>query len=221
MPMAAPFPDPYTPWLRQLMAQQHIPSYRALREQAQVSATAIAHLRRGRVDRLAVGSAQRLSQTLHISLPELLRMFGSAPMPTSSIQPEPPASMPPTAEDQNQAQQQRPTQQAADLTHQIQRQTLALIEPWLRQWPTAAAAATANPELSAMKLLPLVRPLEDLLAAWDVHPMAPVGAEVAYNPRLHQLYQGQAEPGDPVRVRHVGYYHRDHILHRALVSPPS
>lgn len=228
--MANLSPDPYTSRLRQLMAQQQISSYRALQAQAQVSATAVAHLRQGQVDRLTMGNAQRISQALHISLSELLQEFGAAHTPPSPV-----AGVPSAATDsasvstpastlvamrQDYAQlQQQLAQQADELTHHFQRQTLARIEPWLRQWPTAAAAATANPALSATKLLPLVRPLEELLTTWDVHPMESVGAEVTYDPRLHQLYQGQVEPGELVRVRHIGYYHKNQVLHRALVSP--
>jgi molecular chaperone GrpE (heat shock protein) len=73
--------------------------------------------------------------------------------------------------------------------------------------------------LAAVKLLPLVRPIEQLLQKWEVEEIAPVGAEVAYDPQLHQLLEGTAQPGEKVKVRYTGYHQGDKLLYRAKVSP--
>ncbi len=49
--------------------------------------------------------------------------------------------------------------------------------------------------------------------------IAPVGAEIPYNPQQHELLEGTAEPGEPVKVRYTGYRQGDKLLYRAKVSP--
>ena len=49
--------------------------------------------------------------------------------------------------------------------------------------------------------------------------IAPVGAEVAYDPQLHQPLEGTAQPGEKVKVRYTGYRQGDKLLYRAKVSP--
>jgi hypothetical protein len=68
-------------------------------------------------------------------------------------------------------------------------------------------------------LAPLLRPLERLLAEWGLETIAAVGAIVAYAPQEHQLLEGSALPGDPVKVRYVGYRQGPVLLYRAKVSP--
>ena len=45
-----------------------------------------------------------------------------------------------------------------------------------------------------------------------------MGAEVAYNPQMHELIEGTAEPGATVRVRYTGYVQGEKLLYRAKVS---
>ena len=87
------------------------------------------------------------------------------------------------------------------------------------QWPTAAAAAEKNPQLPAVRLLPLIKPVEQLLKQWGVEAIASVGDEVAYDPQHHQLIEGTAAPGESVKVRYTGYRQGEKLLHRAKVSP--
>jgi molecular chaperone GrpE (heat shock protein) len=94
-----------------------------------------------------------------------------------------------------------------------------VLESWLVQWPTAAYAAQQNQQLPAVRLLPLVRPVEQLLQQWGVEAIASVGSELAYDPHLHQLMEGTAQPGELVRVRYTGYRIGEKLLYRAKVSP--
>jgi hypothetical protein len=48
-----------------------------------------------------------------------------------------------------------------------------------------------------------------------------VGETVPYNPQQHDLMDGTANAGDPVRVRYAGYRQADRLLHRPKVSPVS
>lgn len=48
--------------------------------------------------------------------------------------------------------------------------------------------------------------------------IAPVGSQIPYDPQLHQLKQGTAQPGETVQVTHVGYLQGKRLLYRATVS---
>ena len=110
-------------------------------------------------------------------------------------------------------------QQRETLNEEFQQSSLQVLESWLLQWPTAAAAAKKKSQLPAVKLLPLLKPVENLLTQWGVEAIASVGEQIPYDPQWHQLMEGDAKPGDNVRVRYVGYKQGDKLLHRAKVSP--
>lgn len=112
-------------------------------------------------------------------------------------------------------------QQKETLLQEFQNSSLQQLESWLIQWPTAAVVAQKNPNLPAIKLLPLIKPVAGLLKQWGVEAIASVGEEIPYDPQSHQLLEGHAEPGEPVRVRYVGYRQGDKLLYRAKVSPMS
>jgi DNA-binding Xre family transcriptional regulator/molecular chaperone GrpE (heat shock protein) len=100
-----------------------------------------------------------------------------------------------------------------------QAEALQLLEPWLQYWPVAAKAAQENPAFQATKLIPLCKPVEALLNQWQVAAIAAIGSEVPYDPQFHQLIDGSADVGDPVRVRYPGYLHHGNLHFRAKVSP--
>ena len=111
-------------------------------------------------------------------------------------------------------------QQRELLQQEFQRSSLQILESLLLQWPTAAYRAREDHQLAAVKILPLVdKPLEALLQAWGVTAIATVAAEIPYNPQLHQLLEGTAQPGEIVKVRYTGYMQYDQLLYRARVSP--
>lgn len=213
--------DVYTKRLRQLMQQRQISSFKGLREQALISKGVVRHLRTGQVGEIRLEALDRLSQVLVIPLPELIRQFDQTEQLWPQIEPTAAPDCPElmaVRRDYEYLQAQL-TQQAEQLQDQFQQQSLATIESWLLQWPTAVAAVQANQTLPAIRLLPLVKPLEDLLVTWTVEPIGAVGTDIPYDPHSHQLLDGIVQPGDLVRVRYVGYRHGDRILHRAKVSP--
>jgi len=101
----------------------------------------------------------------------------------------------------------------------FQQGTLQVLESLLIQLPTIRHSLESKPDIPATRLLPLLRPLDTLLEAWGVVAIAPVGAEVPYDPTQHQLMDGTAEPGELIRVRYTGYMQGDRLLYRAKVSP--
>ncbi|MDY7024274.1 MAG: hypothetical protein SWJ54_23485, partial [Cyanobacteriota bacterium] len=112
-------------------------------------------------------------------------------------------------------------QQRESLSEEFQRGSLETLESWLKQWPTVVYKVQQNPNIAAVKLLPLLRPVEQLVQQWGVEAIASVGSQVPYDPQIHQLLEGTAQIGETVVVRYTGYQYRGQLLHRAKVSPPT
>ncbi|NHC37911.1 helix-turn-helix domain-containing protein [Scytonema millei] len=204
-----------------MMQRVGVSSYKALSQQAKVSEKQIRKLRRGEIEQMRVDVLFKLSQALEVSLWELMTTF-SAIAPNGKVVPS--ENSPPIAElkelkREYERLQAELAKQKQELRKEFQLASLQAIESWLLQWPTAAQKAKENPELAAVKLLPLVKPIEQLLQQWDVEAIASVGAEVEYDPQLHQLLSGSAQPGERVIVRYIGYRQGDKLLYRAKVSP--
>jgi molecular chaperone GrpE (heat shock protein) len=215
--MSESFSSAYTEQLRSLMSAAEIPSFRALSQRAEVSKWAIQQLRRGQADRLRTEQLYRLGQVLNVSIDELLRQFSRlSPKPQPSS--ENAATLEALQQEYHRLQDQL-QQQREHLWHEFQQTSLEALESWLIQFPTAAHAAQNNPQVPAARLLPLMRPLEKLLQTWHVEAIAPVGDEVPYDPQLHQLMEGDAQPGELVKIRYMGYRQGDRLLYRARVSP--
>ncbi len=228
-PPSQPFPCDEA--LRRLMAQAQIPSYRALSQQSGLSRSTLNHLRQGQVDRLRVGTVQRLSQTLGVSVADLIAQFTGAGTHSEAANPEStspvPSESPPIAnttatiaalrQEYDRLQQQMACQEQT-LRQQVQREALTVMESWLLMWPNAAQAAQDKPDLLASKIIPLARPLQALLQTWAVRPIGTLGEVVSYDPQRHQSDRS-VQPGQSVRIRHLGYWHGDRLLHRAKVVP--
>ena len=223
--VAMPTPFPQDEPLRGLMAQAHIPSYRALAQRSGISRSSINHLRRGTLGTLRLATLQRLSQTLGVDLADLIAQCGGAVAPLER------QDSPPAMADRDSGNhldtlrreygqlQQRFIDQEQALRQQMQRQALGVMEPWLLMWPNAAQAAQDKPDLPASKVIPLTRPLQALLQTWAVRPIGVVGEVVPYDPQLHQPMAGTLAPGQAVQVRHLGYWHGEDLLYRAKVIP--
>lgn len=219
----------YTSVLRSLMQRAEISSFRALSQAANVSEWQVEQLRRGKAAEMRMDRLHRLSQALQISLVELVSQF-------SELQDVEPERNPKPAKQENQATEEghfdetalkqeyqrlqtELQQQRQSLKQEFQQASLQILESWLLQFPTAAHAAQQNPEVPAVRLLPLMRPVEQLIKEWGIESIAPVGAELPYDPQQHQLMEGTAQAGDRVRVRYTGYRQGEKLLYRAKVSP--
>jgi len=215
--------------LQPLMQRAGFASFRALSQAAGISEKQLRQLRRGDLTSLRLEIFLKLSQALQLSVTDLLGLFapspkpsGSLPMPLKESQAAEKLQQSLTDLQQEYARlQETLNQQRTALWQEFQQLSLQTLESLLLQLPTAAYAAQQNPQAPAVKLLPLLRPLDHLLQAWEVEPIAPVGAEVAYNPQQHQLMEGTAQVGDRVRVRYTGYRQGEKLLYRAKVSPVS
>ena len=188
----------WTTPLRNLMTQAEISSFRQLSAISGVPRSQILKMRRGQVERIPLGSFAALAQALNLSTTEVLEVFGAI--------------------------ENRPSSFPLDVEvsrRQWQQEGLNCLESLILQLPTAAAAAQNNPHAPAVRLLPLLKPLDQLLESWEVQRIEQVGTEVDFDPQWHQWMGGSAVPekGERVKVSHVGYRHGDRLLHRAKVKP--
>jgi transcriptional regulator with XRE-family HTH domain len=199
--------------LQALMGAIGITTYTELCQVAGVTEKVIRRLRRGAIGQMQVRTLVKIAQGLQISAPELLAQFGEPGCDAAGCDPAPP----PERLEYDRLQAQLATQRA-ELLEEFQQMTLQTIESWMLQWPTAAHAAQQNPTAPAVKLLPLVRPVENLLTQWGIVPIGVVGETIGFDPQRHQVIGPVPDPGDPVRVRYVGYCQGDRLLHRTKVS---
>ncbi|ERT07557.1 helix-turn-helix family protein [Lyngbya aestuarii BL J] len=195
------------------MQQAGLSSVEELSQKAGVSQWQIIRLRRGLARQMRVEILLYISQGLNISLVELLATFA----PESVSSPEAGSSVEELQQEYQRLQTQMKQQQDSQL-QEFERSSLEVLEAWLLQWPTVVYKVKQNSKLPAIKLLPLLRPIERLMQQWGVEAIASVGSEVPYNPQMHQLLEGTAQTGETVLVRYTGYRYRGQLLHRAKVS---
>ncbi|MFB2978689.1 helix-turn-helix domain-containing protein [Microseira sp. BLCC-F43] len=204
----------YTHQLQQLMQRVGISSFRALSRSCGVSQRQLKRIRTGEISQMRSEDLIKLSQALEVPVSELWSKFSTVELNWGTESEEPSLAW----QQEYERLQGQLKQQRESLMQEFQQESLQVLESWLLQWPTAAYAAGQNPQLAAVKLLPLLRPVEQLLQQWGVEAIATVGAEIEYDPQVHQLMEGTAVAGDRVKVRYTGYRHGDRLLFRAKVS---
>lgn len=205
--------------LRAMMQPLGIPSFRALAQASGLSRWQIDRLRRGQMAQMRLEAVLKLAQTLQVSLEELLALSDNSLPPVSGSGENPAES---SVEFQLRQEYQRLQlqleQQRQSLQQEFQQNSLQALESWLTYYPAAAHKAIADPSLPAVKLLPLMRPIESLLKTWGLEMLAPVGAVLPYDPQQHLLITGSANIGESVTVRNPGYRQGEKLLYRAKVS---
>ncbi|WP_088240899.1 nucleotide exchange factor GrpE [Calothrix rhizosoleniae] len=211
----------FTQRLRELMQQVGVASFRELSRKSGISERQILQLRRGKIEKMRLDPLLQLSSVLNISLSELVDNFSGVKLEngTKSANPELLQQIADLQTEYQRSQQQLAQQQEL-LQQEFQQSILQILESLFLQFPTAAYKAQENPQLPAVKIIPLVqKPLDQLLQAWGMEAIAVVGAEVPYNPQKHQLMDGTLAPGEIVKVRYTGYRKGNKLLYRAKVSP--
>jgi transcriptional regulator with XRE-family HTH domain len=196
------------PHLARWMSAAGISSLRSLSKLSGVSRRQIEKLRSGEGSQLSVQNAMQLAHVLNISLSELLQVEDTSPQ--AAIQAE------------YQRLKDEMQGMRSQLLVQFQSDVLNILEPLILQWPTAANAAQKNPTAPAVRLLPLLKPLEQLLQTWQIEPIGTIGQVVPYAPQAHQWVGDTAPPeaARPVQVTHVGYRQAEKLLYRAKVRLP-
>ncbi|MGK7876641.1 MAG: nucleotide exchange factor GrpE [Xenococcaceae cyanobacterium] len=206
--------------LQQLMQQVGISNLRQLSRISGVSELQLIRLQYGLMPKMQIETLLKLSEALQVPVSKLLTMFSPESILPSTLKKESSESAAlASLKQEYQRLQQQIEKQRESLSQEFQQSSLQVLESWLLQWPTATAAAQKNPQLPAVRLLPLVKPVEQLLKQWGVEAIASVGEELPYDPQWHQLMEGTAQPGDMVKVRYIGYRQGEKLLYRAKVSP--
>ena len=217
-------PEPFQPYrdrLRDAMTSAGVSSLRSLAAQSSVSRRQIERLRRGEAHLLAVRDALQLAQFLQLSLPTLLQQFSDVRTEIEETEALSTANTNVAFRLEYQRLEDKLAQARSQLQQEFQAEALNILEPLLLQWPTAAYAAQQNPLAPAVRLLPLLLPIEKLLYSWQVERIGTVGETVPFQPQMHQ-WNAQTpppEPEEPVRLSHVGYRQGDRLLYRARVKP--
>jgi transcriptional regulator with XRE-family HTH domain len=209
------------PKFQELMENAGIFSLEELSRRSGISQWQLLRLQHGLMPKMPLEVIVKLAQTLGVAVDSLLAEFYgpvSPSLPLSAADTAPNKEIADLREEYTVLQAEM-LQQRQTLEREFQEASLKVIESWLWQWPTAAALAQKNPQLEATKLLPLVKPVVDLLKNWGVEPLGLIGEKVAYDPVYHELLEGSAAPGDLVLIRYVGYTQNSNLLYRAKVSP--
>lgn len=216
-------PPPYALPLADLMQQAAIADLDELSQVSGLSSWQLARIQYGLLSKMSVENLIKLATALRLSPEKVLAQL----CPDSGYSP---TDTEPNISDRSaeierlqleyQRLQQQFDQQRETLVQEFQDHAITILESWLLQWPTAAAAAHQNPQFPAIKLLPLMKPLANLLQQWEIEAIAAVGESVSYNPQWHQLMDGTVEAGSTVIVRYVGYRQGKKLLYRAKVSQP-
>ena len=211
----------YSDSLRALMQPLGFSSFRALAQAAGLSRWQIDQFRRGQVAQMRLEVLIKLAQTLQVSLADLLALSEAIPDSQTVAEASTQAA---TSELESQLRQEyqrlqsQLDQQCQLLQQEFHQTSLQVLESWLTYYPAAAHKASQDPSFPAVKLLPLMRPIETLLQNWGVEMLAPVGTVQPYDPQQHLLIEGHVNPGEPVTIRNPGYRQGDRLLYRAKVS---
>ena len=206
--------------LQKLMQQVSILHLSELSDISGVSQWQLRRLQHGLIQKMDIETVLKISEALQIPINKLLSIFLPESIVPRMLKEEDLQEETLTyLKQEYQRLQQQMEQQREILQQEFQQSSLQVLESWMIYWPTAANIAKENPNLSAVKLLSLVKPVEKLLENWGIETIASVGEELPFSLQWHQLIEGEAEPGDKVIVRNVGYRQGDKLLYRAKVSP--
>ena len=196
--------------LTSLMQQVGLSNFKELCQVAGVSKRQLGKLRRGEVSQMRVETLVQIGRVLKVSLDELVEQFGGE-VPTLGLSRQ-------TLLTEYERSQQQLVQQRETLQQEFQTESLRQLESFLTYWSAAEYQAKNNPEFPAVKLLPLVKPIYQLLGKWGVDAIAEVGSQIPFDPQCHRLIQGNAQPGDLVQVRNAGYRQGERLILRVKVS---
>ena len=205
--------------LDSLMARANIADFLELSRLSGVSQWQLNRLQYGLIGKMSVENIAALAKALQLSIEQFLNTFIAFDGKSIKTDFTEDTTAIANLKQEYASLQAQMQQQQESLKEEFQHESLQVIESWLLQWPTAAAAVRKNSQLPAERLLPLVKPIEQLLQEWEIEAISTVGEQLSYDPQWHQLLKGTANPGELVEVRYVGYKQGDKLLYKAKVSP--
>ena len=105
-----------------------------------------------------------------------------------------------------------------EVRQNLQTQYFEQLQSLLTNYPTAKIMVKFKPDLPAKSVVCLLKPLEELLAGWEITPVGQPWRRVNFDPNLHQPDADDIREGDLVYIRFVGYAQQDKVLIKAKVS---
>ncbi|BAQ63622.1 molecular chaperone GrpE [Geminocystis sp. NIES-3709] len=185
--------------LQNLMKEVEINDYLELSRKSQVSELQFYRLENNLLDHIPLGVLKKIAQVFNISVTMLIEKLENIDDRDSGTKNE---------------------ELTTSIINEYQRETISILESLLLQLPTFSYAVKNNPDLPAIRLLPLLEPLNKLLSSWEIDSIGKVGDIVTYNPQEHELMDyGDDDNPTQVEIRYVGYRQKDKLLYRAKVSP--
>ena len=204
-------PNKTSSWDRALadwMAAVDCLSWAELQRRSSLSRYRIRQLRDFQLSAWPLQDLQALSNALDISLVEVLAAAGQLGSSERSS---------PMAADDARDLSDGARDSSDDVQASFRLSTLQVLEPLLRQLPTAAYAVEHH-NLPANQLLKVLHPVNTLLVNWGVEAMGTVGSVVAYDPSWQQPLTDETYKRDtPVSIRYVGYRVGNRIWLKAQV----
>ena len=183
------------------MEKVGINNYRQLSKKAKVNELQLYRLQNGLISSISFGVLVKIAEALNISVVELIdELTNGSEDKKSAIT---------SSDDRNQD----------DLSGE-QQEAIFILESLILQLPTIVNAVENNPELPAKKLLPLLKPLDQLLQHWGITVIGKVGEIIPFNPQEHELIdtmENKNQDSLSVKVRYVGYRYQEKLLYRAKV----
>ena len=187
--------------IQQKMEKVGIHNYRQLSKKAKVNELQLYRLQNGLISSISFGILVKIAEALNISVVELIdELTNGSDEKTSTIS---------NSDDRD----------PDDLSGE-QQEAIFILESLILQLPTIVNAVENNPELPAKKLLPLLKPLEQLLQHWGITVIGKVGEIIPFNPQEHELIdtmENDDQDSFSVKVRYVGYRYQEKLLYRAKV----
>jgi len=191
---------------QELLNKSDFETYLAFSRHAGVKELTLHRIDAGLLNQISLGELEKIALGLNMSLDNLVRVLRNDSSESVALEKES------TGDRQK------------DLVFQeFQQSVLDVLESLLLQLPTIVKAVEDYPSLPAVRLIPLLKPLDSLLSAWGISAIAPVGSIVPYNPQEHQLMSEEtsSENIENVEIRYTGYRQNGQLLYRAKVSPVS
>ena len=198
--------------LQLMMRQVGINSFKQLYQAIGTSDRTIRKLRSGELGTLRWKTLVKIASILQIPVIELIETFETPSSHTSDRQ------QLAILHQEYQHLQQQFHQQRDTLQAEFQLQSLQTIESFLTYFPAAKHAAMNDPNFPVSKVLPLMQSIDRLVQQWGVTTIGKIGEQIGYDPRWHQLIEGNANPGDLAIVRYAGYQQDGKLIFRAKVS---
>lgn len=206
----------YQKIMKQLMVKANIENYRKFSQLAQVSERQFYRIENGLIANLTLDTLTKIAQTLNLSVTDFISQFtNESSVDNQSFSHE-------KLSEEYQKLKQENNQIAENLQEEWQQATISVLESLLLQIPTISKAVEQNPQLPASRLLPLLKPLNQLLSNWEIETIGKVGEIVNYNPLEQELIDSQGiniNEVSRVKIRYVGYQQKGKLLYRAKVSP--